>query len=277
MQRKFLILLLVLLMLSIFTGCTSGVLPVADEPAPEPQPDPTPITASRVAVMELFEGPACTRCAAVHSDIVKLRQEYGFDELIILEEYSSDYGEYTGWGVHDVLKRFWNYLNYLGIDGELPDAYFNGLNQTVHHSDMEGYDNYKTAIEAELAKSAKIAISASYEATGYIINITGRVFNISDSTLNNIVVEAMVYEDSVDLIIPEYSIDTIANHVVRDIITYEESGETIDSFAPGESYEFSLTSSSLSNVHDMSNIHVVVYVQAPYSSTKEILQALYVE
>jgi len=40
---------------------------------------------------------------------------------------------------------------------------------------------------------------------------------------------------------------------------------------------FSLESEILNNVKDMSNIHVVVYVQAPNSSTKEILQALYVE
>ena len=90
---------------------------------------------------------------------------------------------------------------------------------------------------------------------------------------DNLVVEAMVYENSVYSGYRKYNVD----HVVRDIITNEESGESIISFSPGESHEFSLTSSYLSNVHDMSNIHVVVYVQAPNSSTKEILQALYVE
>jgi len=63
------------------------------------------------------------------------------------------------------------------------------------------------------------------------------------------------------------------DHVVRDIITSEE----IVSFAPGAIQEFSLPSEILNNVKNMNNVHVVVYVQAPNSSTKEILQAAYLE
>jgi hypothetical protein len=228
-------------------------------------------TSKRVVMWELFVGPKCSRCAGVSSDIAQLRQEYDFDELVILEEYGWNSG-YEGWAVVDVQKRYYKYLNYLGINGEFPDAYFNGLNQIVH-MENRGYANYKAAIEAELSKPIQINISASYEAAGYIVNITGSVFNVSDSPLNNLIVEVMIYEDSV---YSEFRKDYVDN-VVRDIITYEESGELIDSFAPGGSHEFSLDSSSLSNVHDMSNIHVVVYVQAPNSPTKEILQALYVE
>jgi len=227
---------------------------------------------NRVVILELFTGPACPRCKAIHQDIVSLREDYGLDELVILEEYGWDTSGYTGWGIKDVRDRYYEYLNYLGIDGHFPDAYFNGINQTVHYN-AGGYNNYKSAIETELAKPTKIAISASCSVTGKIVNISGNIINISSDTLSNLVVEAMVYEDSVYSEYRGYDVD----HVVRDIITYEESGEQITSFSPGDSYEFSLTSSYLSNVHDMSNIHVVVYVQAPYSSTKEILQALYVE
>jgi len=224
----------------------------------------------RVVMLELFEGPACSRCKAIHSDIVRLRQEYNLDELVILEEYGWDTSGYTGWGIKDVRDRYYKYLNYLGVDGHFPDAYFNGINQTVHY-DASGYNNYKSAIEAELAKPTKIAISATYNVIGKVVNISGNIVNISSGTLNNLVVEAMVYEDSVYSEYRGYDVD----HVVRDIITYEESGETISSFAPGGSHQFSLTSSYLSNVHDISNIHVVVYVQAPNSPTMEILQALY--
>lgn len=233
-------------------------------------------TSKRVVMFELFESPACTRCRAVHPDIVKLRQEYGFDELVILEEYGLDSVLYTGWGVYDVLNRYIEYRNYSNDYSGYPDAYFNGLSQTVHHSDGEGYYNYKAAIEKELAKPAKVAIiGASYSVSGQTVTINGNITNISSDVLNNLVVEAMVYEDSV------YSgfFASYVDHVVRDIITYQEPGgeELITSFSPGESHEFSLTSSSLSNVHNMSNVHVVVYVQLPNSSTKEILQALYLE
>lgn len=268
MQKKLLVLLLALLILGLYAGCTSGVLPGTDGPDSEPQPDSTPVTTSRVVMFELFEGSACSLCEQVHPDIVRLREEYGFDELVILEGYGLD-GAYTGWGVYDVLKRFFEYQNISGVKSGYPDAYFNGLNQTVHQ-EKRGYINYKDAIEKELAKPVKVAITAIYSITGQTVTINGNVTNISSDVLSNLAVEAMVYEDSV---FSEYSNQNV-DHVVRDIITYEESGETIASFAPRESYEFSLTSSSLNKVHDMGNIHVVVYVQAP---TKEILQALYVE
>ena len=228
-------------------------------------------TSKRVVMWELFEGTSCSRCEKVHPAIVRLRGEYGLDELVILEEYGWN-GDYEGWAVIDVGRRLWNYLSYLGIVGHFPDAYFNGINQVVHY-ESGGYTNYKTAIEAELAKPAQIAITATYSVIGQTVNIDGHITNISSETLSSIVIEGMVYEDSVYSEYREQNVD----HVVRDIITYEESGELITSFARGESHSFSLTSSYLSNVHNMSNIHVVVYVQAPNSSTKEILQALYLE
>ena len=273
MLKKLLILLLALLVLGLCTGCTSGVLPGTDEPDSEPLPDSTPVIVNRVVMMELFVGPECTRCAKIHPDIVRLREEYGFDELVILEEYGLDSDSYTGWGVYDVLNRFIEYRKYSNDNSGYPDAYFNGLSQTVHHSDGEGYDNYKAAIEKELAKTARIAITATYSVIGQTVSINGNITNISSDVLNNLVVEAMIYEDSVRLG------SSTVNRVVRDIITYKDTGgeELIASFAPGDSYEFSLTSQYLGKVHDMNNIHVVVYVQAPGSSKKEILQALYLE
>jgi len=62
------------------------------------------IAPKRVVMWELFEGAACSRCKAVHSDIVRLREEYGFDELVILEEYVID-SDYIGWATSDM--RSW--------------------------------------------------------------------------------------------------------------------------------------------------------------------------
>ena len=235
--------------------------------------EPPPTTTKRVVMWELFIGPVCSRCEGVSQAIAQLRKEYAYDELVLLEEYGWDYQEYTGWEVQDVKTRYYDYRSVTGTEyGGFPAAYFNGINQFVYYGDR-GYDNYKAAIEAELSKPVKVTISATYDVTGTTVNINGSIYNSSDSALNNIVIEAMVYENSV------YSEkwDKNVNYVVRDIITYEESGQIINSLLSGESYEFSLTSSSLSNVHNMSKVHVVVYVQAPNSSTKEILQALYVE
>lgn len=266
MQKKLLVLLLALLISGLYAGCTSGVLPGTDEP----QADSTSATTSRVVMFEWFEGPACSRCGKVHPDIVRLREEYGFDELVILEEFPLDYGEYTGWEVYDVLKRYFTYNKYLGASGGYPAAYFNGKNQIVYYENGK-YANYKAAIEAELDKPVKISISANYAVSGRTININGKVTNVSSETLSNLAIEAMVYENSVYSKFHRYDID----HVVRDIITNEESGEFVESLPSGESHEFSLISSTLGNVHDMSNIHVVVYVQS--LNSLEILQAFYVE
>lgn len=237
------------------------------------------IAPKRVVMAELFVAPACGRCPKAKTYMAQLLGKYGFDKLVVLEEYvaNSPLPYSSGWSTWEISQRYYSgYYEYLN-SGETgtPDAYFNGLNHSVHQQDSS-YANYEADIEAELAKTPKVVISASYDITSSTVSISGQICNISSETLENIVIEAMVYEDSVPLVIPDNNIDTIVNHVVRDIITYQESGETITSFSPGNSYQFSLTSSYLSNVKDMSNIHVVVYVQAPNSSKMEILQALYV-
>lgn len=226
------------------------------------------VTSSRVVMVELFVGPACSRCPEAKGYMAQLLEEYGFDKLVVLEEYPWNYPLSSGWSTSETSKRYMWYTS----DWGTPDAYFNGLNQTIHSNEYS-YSKYKAAIDKELAKLPKVTISATYKVVDRTVNISGNINNISFETLNNIIIGAMIYEDSVPLIVPDYSIDTIVNHVVRDIITSEE----IDSFSPEEEpHSFSLTSDTLNNVKNMNNIHVVVYVQAPGSLTKEILQALYV-
>ena len=236
------------------------------------------IAPNRVVMAELFVAPACGLCPIAKTYMAQLLEKYGFDKLVVLEEYVVNFplSYSSGWSTSEISQRYFNgYYEYLSSDETgTPDAYFNGLNHSVHQQDSS-YANYKAAIEAELTKTPKVAISASYSVTGSAVSISGQINNISSETLNNIAIEAMIYEDNVPLIVPDKP-EYIVNHVVRDIITYQESGEVIDSFAPGESHEFPLTSSSLSNVQNMNNIHVVVYIQAPNSPTMEILQALYV-
>jgi len=270
MKKLLLVLIVVGIISCLFTGCLPGVIP---EPDPEPEPDPDSTTTNRVVMVELFVGPACPRCPEAKGYMAQLLGEYGFDKLVVLELYPWNSPLISGWSTSETSNRYKWYTSIWGA----PDAYFNGLNQTVHY-DESSYYNYKTAIDKELEKPAQVSISASASQDDIIrsISINGSINNISSDALNDIVISAMIYEDSVSLIIPGYSIDTIVNHVVRDIITPEESGQTIDILSPGESYEFSLVSATLNNVKNMDNIHVVVYVQAPNSPNKEILQALYV-
>ena len=220
-------------------------------------------TSDRVVMVELFVAPTCSRCPAAKIAINSLSNKYGLDQMVILEEYGWDdpYGVYTGWYTQETFSRF----KWYNDSTTTPDAYFNGLSQNVPYNKFS-FCSYKKAIEAELARPPKVSISASYNIEDLTVNISGKINNISSETLEKLVIGAMVYEDSVPLGI------STANHVVRDIIT----SELILIFTSGENQEFYLVSEVLNNVKDMDNIHVVVYVQAPFSPTKEILQALYV-
>ena len=257
-QKLSIILFVLVLVLSLSTGCTSGV-------APDPG-EPDPVNVDRVVMVELFVAPACIRCPDAKADMAQLLGEYGLDNIVVLEEYAWNYPLSSGWATPETVSRYTMYA----LDTSTPDAYFNGLNQFVHHDDSS-YDNYKNAIDAELAKSAQVAISASASknSSAKLINISGNIQNISVNSFNNIVIGAMIYEDSVPLG------TSTANHVVRDIITSEQ----IESFSEGESLSFSLTANSedLKWADNFNNLHIVVYVQAPNSTNQEILQAMYIE
>ncbi len=231
---------------------------------------PLPQENQRVVMVELFVAPTCPNCPKAKDALAQLLEQYGFDKLVVLEEYGWDVSEYTGWATAETIDRFKWYTDSLGISRHTPDAYFNGLNQSVHYNNSS-YNNYKTAIDKELAKAPKIKISASsnVDITNLTVSVNGSIENISFENLTDLVVGAMIYEDSVYL----GSEGKNVNHVVRDIVTSEE----IVSFTPGAIQEFSLPSEILNNVKNMNNIHVVVYVQAPNSSTKEILQAAFIE
>ena len=217
---------------------------------------------TRVVMIELFVAPACTYCPDAKAD-----------KIVVLEEYAWNYplSLSSGWATPETINRYSMYTS----DGATPDAYFNGLNQSVHQG-SSSYNNYKNAIDMELAKSAQVAISASAskDSTAKLINISGNIQNIGINAFNNIIIGAMIYENSVSLIVPGKPTYTV-NHVVRDILTPEQ----VSSLFSEETYNFSFTANSedLKYVDNFNNLHIVVYVQAPNSSTKEILQALYIE
>ena len=261
MKKKLsIILFLLILVLGLCVGCVPGVTPEPDDP----ETGPDPIIPNRVVMIELFVAPACSGCPAAKLAINSLSNKYGLDQMVILEEYGWDdpNGVYVGWYTQETFQRF----KWYNDSTHTPDAYFNGLRQNVPYNEFSLF-SYKVAIEAELACPPKVSISASYTVINSIVSVSVEIHNISNETLEKLIVGAMVYEDSVPLG------SSIANHVVRDIITSEQ----ITSFFEGESLSFSLESENLKNVKNMDNIHVVVFVQAPGTSTKEILQALYVE
>jgi len=122
----------------------------------------------------------------------------------------------------------------------------------------------KAKIDAELAKGAKIVITASRSSTSTTTTITGTVTNVSSSTLSDLVINGMTIKNQGE---------TGFHYSVMDI--FNEDKISIDTLAPDASLNYTFT---LENINWVVNgIHGVIFVQAPNSTDKEVLQAIYVE
>ena len=127
----------------------------------------------------------------------------------------------------------------------------------------------KEKIDSELAKGAKVVITASRSSTsgswGAVTTIiTGKVTNVSSSTLYNLVINGMTIRDEGEV---GYK------YAVLDI--FEEDKIEVSSLAPDASIDFTFTLENINWVGN--NLHGVIFVQDVNSEKKEILQALYIE
>ena len=210
----------------------------------------------RVVMVELYIAIGCHNCELVEPILEQLVGEYGFDHIILAEE--------AAWGDYSTSEISDRYKWYLpdSADRGVPNILFNGINENWIH----GYANYQTIkskIDAELAKGVKIVITVdSRNSDANTTTITGTIENVSTSTLNNLEINGMVFKErpTVNL---KYSVFDIFEKV------------PVSSLDPGNIVDFSFTLEGFNWETD--NVHGVIFVQAPESPTKEILQAAYVE
>jgi len=211
----------------------------------------------RVVMVELYMAIGCHSCELVEPILEQLVGEYGFDQMILVEE--------AAWGDYSTSEISDRYKWYLpdSADRGVPNILFNGINENWIH----GYANYqtiKTKIDAEIAKGTKISINASRSSNATSTTISGTIENISDSTLSNLEINGMVFKERQNVSL-KYSVFDI----------FEEQKVPVDSLAPGNIVEFSFILEGFNWVTD--NVHGVIFIQAPDSPTKEILQAAYIE
>jgi len=246
-KKLLLIFIMMGLMVCLFVGCLPTT-PAEGEPEP----------AERVVMVELYIAIGCHNCELVEPILEQLAGEYGFDHIILAEE--------AAWGDYSTSEISDRYKGYLpdSADRGVPNILFNGINENWIH----GYANYQTIkskIDAELAKGAKIVITIdSRNSDTNTTIITGTIENVSNSTLSNLEINGMVFKErpTVNL---KYSVFDI----------FEEQKVSVDSLAPGNIVEFSFTLEDFDWETD--KVHGVIFVQAPESLTKEILQAAYAE
>ena len=178
--------------------------------------------------------------------------------MILVEEAA--WGDYSTSEISDRYK--WYLPN--SADRGVPNILFNGINENRIH----GYANYQTIknkIDAELAKGAKIVITIdSRNSDTNTTTISGTIENVTNSTLNNLEINGMIFKEQ-----------PTANLKYSVIDIFDEQKFTVDSLDPEEILDFSFTLEGIDWEGD--NVHGVIFVQAPESSTKEILQTIYVE
>jgi thiol-disulfide isomerase/thioredoxin len=218
-------------------------------------------------MIELYMGIGCLHCEDVEPILEQLVEEYGYDQMILVEEAVS-WSEYT---TPEISGRYEWYFPVLSDRG-IPNILFDGLNNRIQgysSSDPANPDAFiaeaKNIINTELAKGAKILITVnSRNSDSNTTTISGIIENVSSSTLNNLEINGMIFIERKEEEL-QYSVTDI----------FDEQKVEITSLAPEESRDFSFTLEGINWEGD--NVHGVIFVQAPESSTKEILQAAYIE
>ena len=245
-MKKLLLGLIIGITACLFTGCLPTT-PAEGEPEP----------ANRVVMVELYMATGCPSCEVVKPILEQLLDEYGYEQLVLVEE--------AGWGDYSTTEISNRYKWYFpdSADRSVPNILFNGLNDRIHGS--SNYSTIKSKIDVELAKGAKIVITVdSRNSDSNTTTITGTIENVSTSTLNNLEINGMIFK--------ERQTENL-KYSVFDI--FEEQKVEIASFAPGNIVGFSFTLEGFNWETD--NVHGVIFAQVPDSQTKEILQAAYVE
>ena len=249
-MKKFLLILLMIGLISfLFISCAPTV-PTEGEGEGEGEGEPETVT--RVVMVELFTS-HCPYCIIVEPILEELAEEYDRSEMILVEIGT--------WGGAFTIGGDERYIWYLPNinDRKTPNTFFNGTNQRIWLTASKYL--FESKIVAELAKEAKISINVSKVENSGNTTLSGTIKNISTSTLNNLVINGMIFKDN-GIVGEKYMVSKII----------KDTGEVGVTLAAGaeQSFEFVLEDFSWGV-----NIHGVIFVQG--SSTKEILQAKYVE
>ncbi|MDD5014909.1 MAG: hypothetical protein PHW73_07385 [Atribacterota bacterium] len=239
----------------LFIGCLPAT-PTEGEPGPAP----------RVVMVELYMSVGCSHCEDVEPVLEQLIEEYGYDRMILVEEASG--GDCS---TPEISERYKEFYFPDSADWGIPNILFNGLNDKI-----QGYSSSdpanpgaflteaKNIIDTELIKGAKIAITATRISNTNTTTLSGTIENIGYSTLNNLKINGMIFIERKEEEL-KYSVTDI----------FDEQKIEVSSLNPEEILDFSFILEGIDWERD--NIHGVIFIQAPESPTKEILQAAYIE
>ena len=253
MKKFLLILLMIGLVVCLLVGC-SGVTPPPGEGEGEGEGEEE---VARVVLVELFNADGCAECAVVEPILEEIAAdpEYDHDKLVFVEE--------AGWGAYSTPETSDRYKWYFpsASDRSTPNILINGLNKRYHGSAGVTKAVLTSQIDTQSNLVAKIKITATRNTDAAASIISGTVTNISASDLSNLVVTLMTYKDRGQ---------EGFKYSVTNIVT-----EEIGSLASSGTHAFSITADEPYWVGN--GLHGAVLVQETATSSKEVLQVLYVE
>lgn len=242
MKKLLVLLLVVLLAIFAFTGC-DGIVPDDGEGEGEPE------TVKQVVLVEAFMAADCGNCSVVIPHLDQLTEEYGRDEMILVE--------LIPWGPYAIpeakQRRAW-----YSVDKELTNILFNGGRLLWGHPN---YATIKSRIDIQLALTPKVSIQASRTKDGLTSIISGTIKNISDTTLSDLVINGMAFGKRGKF-----------DYAVRRI--FEDEKVPLVSLAAGESKSFTITLEDIN--WDGFNLDGVIFVQST-TGDKPIRQSLFIE
>lgn len=251
MKKILLVLLIIGVIISLLVGCNAVTTPSSGSEG-EGEGEGEMETVDRVVMVELFTS-HCPNCLVVEPILEQIAGEYERSKMILVEVGT--------WGNAITVGGNDRYKWYLPdtYQRTTPNTFFNGSNQRIWLTGS--YYTFKSKIVAELAKEAKININVIKTDDSGNTTLSGSMKNISSSTLNNLVIDGMIFKDNGI---------TGEKYLVSKII--KDTGEVGVTLAAGAEKSFELV---LEDLSWSANVHGVIFVQD--SVTQEILQAKYVE
>jgi len=247
-MKKLIVLLLVIsLVIFAITGCDS----ITPPPNGEEGEGEGEEEVKQVVLVEAFVAEGCPSCAKVEPYLEQLANEYGRDEMILVE--------LIPWNLYAIPEAYQRYEWYSYSTAGTPQIMFNGLTNPLVGS--QSYSTIKSRIEAQLNATPKVSIQATRTEIGETSTISGTIKNISDTALSNLVINGMAFKERGDF---PYAVTNI----------FEEEKIEVSSLTAGESKDFTIT---LENINwDGQRLDGVIFVQET-TGKKTVYQSLFID
>ncbi len=210
----------------------------------------------QAVLVELYIADGCPACAEVEPILEQLVEEYSREKFILVENPS--------WGLYsnpEISNRYrWYFPEY--SERGVPNTLFNGLDDRIHG--LTDYETIKEKIEVLLNQQPMVELETTRNTNSANSTFSGKVINIGDSTLTNLVINGMAFTDREK---------TGFRYSVVDI--FEDEKVTISSLAPGQEMDFTISMEGLDWEGD--NLDGVIFVQSEYHEKKVIWQSVFVD